>query len=182
MKCSLRTPPKAQKKWLAGAAANHLSASPAFFPHRNRIRREEHRLKSVPLGRKRAAAPAVARRVGILEDESLAHQRFFVFERRAVQVQETFRVDDEARAKFLEDLVAVPRLVVEPHGIRQTGAATPLYAYAQAALFGRNAVLFEQLADFLRGTLGEVDLRDVRACYFRCHFQMLQMRYDVNPA
>src|SRR5712664_728748 len=138
MKCSLRNPQKAQKKWLAGAAANHLSDSPAFFPHRNRIRREEHRLKSVPLGRKRAAAAAVARRVGILENESLAHQRLFVLERRAVQIQKTFRVDEEARAEFLEDFFAVACLVVEAHSIREAGAAAALHAYAQAALFGRN--------------------------------------------
>src|SRR6266852_3240699 len=150
MKCSLRNPQKAQKKWLAGAAANHLSDSPAFFPHRNRIRREEHRLKSVPLGRKRAAAAAVARRVGILEDESLAHQRLFVLERSAVQIQKTFLVDEEARAEFFEDFVAIAGLGVQPHGIGEAGTAAALHAYAQAADIGRHAVLFEQRAYFPR--------------------------------
>src|SRR6266436_2322152 len=175
MKCSLRNPQKAQKKWLAGAAANHLSDSPAFFPHRNRIRREEHRLKSVPLGRKRAAAATVARRIGILEDEPLAHQRLFVLERRAVQIQETFRIDEEARAEFLENLVAVAGLRVQPHGIGEAGATAALNANAQAANIGRHTFLCKQCADFQRGPLGEVDFRDVWTCYFCCHDQMLQM-------
>src|SRR5712692_4799390 len=59
------------------------------------------RLKPVLLlRRKRAAAAAVARRVGILEDESLAHQRLFVLERRAVQEQKTFRVNENTCAEF----------------------------------------------------------------------------------
>src|SRR6266852_1303245 len=168
MKCSLRNPQKAQKKWLAGAAANHLSDSPAFFPHRNRVSSEVHRLKSVLLGRKRAAAAAVARRVGILEDESLAHERLFVLERSAVQIQKTFRVDEEACAELFEDFVAVAGLGVQPHGIGKAGTAAALHAYAQAADIGRHAVLFEQRAYFPRGAFGQVDFRDVWACDFCC--------------
>jgi len=33
-----KNPQKAQKKWLASAAANHLSGSPAHFPRWNRVR------------------------------------------------------------------------------------------------------------------------------------------------
>src|SRR5207302_6269746 len=124
---------------------------------------------STLLGRKGAAAATVPRRVGILENESLAHQRLFVLERRAVQEQKAFRVHEEARAVFFEDLVAIPRLSVEAHGIRETGAATALHANAQAAHIGRHTFFFEQRADFLRGTLGQLDLRDVRAYYFSCH-------------
>src|ERR1700732_4192633 len=134
-----KNPHRTQKKWLAGAAANHLSDSPAFFSHRNRIQGEKHsppprsgQVPSVPLGRKRAAAAAVARRVWILENESLAHQRLFVLERRAVQEQKTFRVNEEARTEFFEDLVTIARLRVEAHGIREAGAAAALDADAQA--------------------------------------------------
>src|SRR6266436_2416646 len=91
---------------LASAAANHLSGSPVCYPP---LKPSQQR-KSVLLGRKRAAAAAVARRVGILEDESLAHQRLFVLERRAVQIQKTFRVDEEARAELFEDFVPVAGL------------------------------------------------------------------------
>src|SRR5437879_13215618 len=91
-----KNPQKAQKKWLAGAAANHLSDSPGCFPRRNKFnekpnqsKTKEDRLKPVLLpGRKGAAAAAVARRVGILADESLAHLRLFVREHRAVPQQE----------------------------------------------------------------------------------------------
>src|SRR5260370_2802736 len=169
MKCSLRNPPKAQKKWLASAAANHLSGWPVCYPCYNRVSSEVHRLKSVLLGRKRAAAAAVARRVGILEDESLAHERLFVLERSAVQIQKTFRVDEEARAELLENLVAVASLRVQPHGIGEAGTAAALHPYAQAADIGRHAVLFEQRADFPRGAFGQVDFRDVWACDFCCH-------------
>src|SRR6266403_5990728 len=71
-----------------------------------------NRLKPVLLGRKGAAAAAVARCVGILENESLAHQRLFIFERRAVQVQKTLRVNEEARTEFLKNFIAVARLRV----------------------------------------------------------------------
>jgi len=35
-----KNPQKAQKKWLAGAAANHLSDSPGCFPRRNKFNNE----------------------------------------------------------------------------------------------------------------------------------------------
>src|SRR5580698_10628843 len=103
--------------------------------------------------RKGAAASAVSGGVGILENESLAHQRFFVFERCAVEIQETFRVNEEACAEFFKDFVAVAGLRVQAHGIRQTRATATLHTDAQAALFGRDAFLFKELADFLRGSL-----------------------------
>src|SRR5260370_12377209 len=122
MKCSLRNPQKAQKKWLAGAAANHLLDSLGCFPRRNQFnekpkqsKTKKDRLKPVPLGRKRAAAAAVARRVRILENESLAHQRLFVLDSPAVQVQKTFLVNEQARAPFLEDFVAASTLAVQSH-------------------------------------------------------------------
>ncbi len=83
---------------------------------------------------------------------------------------------------FFEDLVAIPRLSVEAHGIRQAGAAAALDADAQAALFRGNSILLEQLADFPRGTLGQMDFRDVGTCDFCWHFQMLQRPYGFNHA
>ena len=70
---------------------------------------------------------------------------------------------------FFEDLVAIPRLRVETHGIRKSGAAATLHANAQAAAFRRNAILLEQFADFPRGTLGQVNPRDIRTDYVSCH-------------
>src|SRR5437762_12083846 len=71
----------------------------------------------------RAAAAAIPRRIGILENESLAHQCLLVLQGRAVQVKKTFRVDKDARAKLLENLVPVARLGVQAHGIRKSGTA-----------------------------------------------------------
>src|SRR5208282_5551420 len=109
--------------------------------------------------RERAATAAISGGVGILKDESLAHQRVLVLEGGTVQVQKTLRVDEDAGAKLLEDFVAVAGLGVEAHGVGEARAAATLYADAQASNFRRNAFLFEKLAYFLRGGFGEVDGR-----------------------
>src|SRR6266481_8844248 len=75
------------------------------------------RLKPVLLGREGAAAAAIACGIMILKHESLAHQRLFVLERRAVQIQQAFRVDEDTRTVLLEDLVAVAGLGVQAHGV-----------------------------------------------------------------
>ena len=131
------------------------------------------------LRRERAAAAAVSGGVGILEHETLAHQCFFVFERCAVEIQKAFWVYEEARAEFFEDFVAIAGLRVQAHRVGQTGAASALHTDSQAALFGRDAFLFEELADFLRGSLAQGDFCDCRIGDFCCHFQMLQGPYKV---
>jgi len=83
-----------------------------------------------------------------LENETLAHQRFFVFERCAVQIEKTFWVYEEACAEFFENFVAIAGLGVQAHGVGEAGAAAALYADAQAAYFRRDAFLYEELADF----------------------------------
>src|SRR5437870_9818573 len=109
------TPHQAQKKWLASAAANHFSNPPLEPPTRAKQGEGPH--KSLPaagrsrlLRRERAAAAAIPRRVGVPKDKSLAHQRLFVLERRAIQVPEPLGVHENARAVLLEDFVAVARL------------------------------------------------------------------------
>src|SRR5258708_13165923 len=76
------------------------------------------RLKPALLGRERAAAAAIARGVGILEHESLAHQRLFVLERRAIQAQQAFRVNEDARAFFPEIFAPTARLPTHTHARR----------------------------------------------------------------
>src|SRR5438876_9470181 len=172
--------PEGTKKVAGGCGCQPLVKLAWLFPPPEPIQRKtkpikdkEDRLKPVLLlGRKGAAAAAVARRVGILEDESLAHQRLFVLERRAVQIQEAFGVDEESRAEFLKDFVAVASLGVQPHGIGEAGAAAALHAHAQAPDIGRHTFLFKQRADFESGALSEVDLRDVWTCDFCCHVRL----------
>src|ERR1700693_4889257 len=78
-----------QKKWLADVAANHLSGQPA------RPVKNSARLKCPWCsGSERSAGTAISRSVGILKNEALAHQCFFVLERRAVQIQKALGVDE----------------------------------------------------------------------------------------
>src|SRR6267143_1057127 len=131
------------------------------------------------LRREGAAAAAVPRRVGILKYKPLAHERLFVLKGGAVQIQETLGVDEEARAMLFENLVAVACLDVNAHGVREAGAAAALHADAQAANIRRHTFLFEQGADFLRGVLGQVNLRNIWTCDFSSHNQLSLQR---NPA
>ncbi len=107
----------------------------------------------LPLRRKGAAAAAVPRRIGILKYKTLAHQCLFVFKSRAIQIKKTLRVDEKPRAMLLENFVAVASLCVQAHGIGKAGAAAALHSNAQAALLGRDAFLFQEFADFFRGSL-----------------------------
>src|SRR5882762_487337 len=170
--------PEGTKKVAGGCGCQPLVRLAWLFPppepiqqrRRHQKPNKEDRLKPVLLlRRKGAATAAVARRVRILKNEALAHQRLFILERRAVQIQKTFGVDEEARAELFEDFVAVAGLRIQPHGIGEAGTAAALNANAQATNIGRHAVLFEQRADFPRGALGQVDFRDVWACDFSCH-------------
>src|SRR5947207_7340637 len=169
-----KTPHQAQKKWLASAAANHFSNPPLEPPTRAKQGEGPH--KSLPaagrsrlLRRERAAAAAIPRRVGVPKDKSLAHQRLFVLERRAIQVQKALGVHENARAVLLEDFVAVARLRIQAHRIGQSGAAAALHAHTQPANFRRHAFLFEQRPDLSGGALGQVDGSDVRdPSFFIC--------------
>src|SRR5262249_5078310 len=117
-----------------------------------------------------AAAAAVALGVRIDEDESLPHQRLFVVQSGAIQVQKALGIDEDASTKLLENSVAVARLCIQSHGIRQTRTATTLHAYAQPSQFWRNAFLNEQRENFLRGALGDVHLGSCRIGDFGGHF------------
>src|SRR5947208_16593543 len=91
-----------------------------------------------------AAAAAVAGGVGIDENKSLAHERVFVIERGAVQVQKTFRVYEDAGAELLENFIAVAGLGIEAHGVGEAGATSALNANAETALVRRDAFLGEE--------------------------------------
>jgi hypothetical protein len=90
------------------------------------------------LGGEGAAAAAIAGGIGIDKDESLAHQRVFIVERRAVEVEEALGIDEDAGTKLLKHFVAVAGLGVEPHGVGEAGAAAALDAYTETALIRRH--------------------------------------------
>src|SRR5579859_7960940 len=115
--------------------------SSAQFQKNGLARDAASRAKSIPsarcaLGRERAAAAAVARCVGVLEHKALAHQRFLVFQGRAAQIQQALRINKKPRAKFLENLVPVARLGIQPHRVRQSRAAATLHAHAKPPTCG----------------------------------------------
>src|SRR5258708_15228414 len=60
--------------------------------------RKHQRLRC--LGRERAAAAAITRRIGIDENKTLAHERLFVIERGSVQVQQALRIHEYASAEL----------------------------------------------------------------------------------
>jgi len=132
-----------------GAAANHWLDPPA-------PRLAGDRLKPALLGRERAAAAAIARGVGILEHESLAHQRLFVLERRAIQVQQAFRVNEDARAVFLEILSRSRALVSRRMAYDRPEQPPPCTPTRRPPCSGDTPSFFEQGADLLRGALGQV--------------------------
>src|SRR5215471_1013863 len=109
-----------------------------------------------------AAAAATASGVGIDENESLAHQRLFVIERRTVEVQKALGIDEDAGAKLLKYLVTVTRLGIEAHGVGKTGAAAALNSDPQSALGRRNAFLGQQSQDLLRRALRDAHLGPCR--------------------
>src|SRR3989454_6414426 len=97
---------------------------------------------------KRTATAATARRVGILEDESLAHQVFLPLQRGVVEIEVTLGVHKQPRAMLLEDFVAVARLRLEPHRVGQARAAAALHTYAKPAGFGGGTALGAGAAGF----------------------------------
>src|SRR2546422_1675758 len=97
---------------------------------------------------KRTAAAATARRVGILEDESPAHQVFLPLERGVVEIEITLGVHKQPRAMLLEDFVAVARLRLEPHRVGQARAAAALHTHAKPAGFGGGTVPGQGSAGF----------------------------------
>src|SRR3989442_9607288 len=100
---------------------------------------------------KRTAAAATARRVGILEDESLAHQVFLPLQRVVVAIEITLGVHKQPRAMLLEDFVAVARLRLEPHRVGQARAAAALHTHAKPAGFGGGPLLGPGSPGFFRG-------------------------------
>lgn|SRR5215469_1565247 len=104
-----------------------------------------------------AAAAAASRRLGILENEALADQRLFEIQGGVREIKKALRVDEDARAIFLDDLVAVARLGFEAHGVREARAASTLNADAQSTGVRGDAFLGEQLADFLCRFFGNVN-------------------------
>lgn len=104
-----------------------------------------------------AAAATTARRLRILEDESLADESFLEVECRIREIEKALGVHEDARAVLFDDFVAVARLCFEAHGVRKARTAAALHADTQSAGVRGDAFLGEQVADFLGRFFGDVD-------------------------
>src|SRR5947209_1634459 len=155
----LRTPCAGEKKVAGGPGCQPLDDAEALrawaLPPKENRRPETTGDKPKCLSRclrgKRTAAAATARRVGILEDESLAHQVFLPLQRGVVEIEITLGVHKQPRAMLLEDFVAVARLRLEPHRVGQARAAAALHTHAKPARFGGDTVLGEEPAELFSG-------------------------------
>src|SRR5580693_9152727 len=161
----LKLAPLKAKKMAGGLPipANHAFHSireeaPATFPEcesgttwcktRQAVLRCPQDKKPVLLCRERTAAAATAGGLRVLENEAAPHQVFLIVQRGVIQVKEALRVHEQPRAVFLDHFVAVARLRLQTHRVRQPGAAAALNAHAQPAGFRRHAFLGEQFLNF----------------------------------
>jgi hypothetical protein len=92
------------------------------------------RTGSLTLRRERRTAAAGARGVRIDEVESLPHQRLFVVQRHAVQIEKRLGIDEDPHAVELVDAVALAGPRVELDGVGKPRAAAAHHAQAQSAL------------------------------------------------
>src|SRR6201993_2059390 len=108
--------------------------------------------------------------VGVDEVEALAHEGFFEVEDHSGEVEEALGVDEESDRRGVSwvaggfdacsvdvDAVALAGLRVEADGVAESGAASSLDAYPEAALLGRDAFLGHCDADALEGVFGDLD-------------------------
>src|SRR5713226_1050793 len=159
---ALRTPCAGEKKVAGGPGCQPLDDAEALrawaaAPQKENRYPEQPECLSYCLRGKRTAAAATARRIGILEDESLAHQVFLPLERGVVEIEVTLGVHKQPRAMLLEDFVAVARLRLKAHRIGQARAAAALHTHAKPAGFGGNTVFGEESADFFSGLFCQMD-------------------------
>ena len=127
--------------------------------------------------RKRGAASAGAGGVGIAKDKSLLHQRLLVVEHHAVQVDERFRVNEEADAIELEDPVALAGLAIEADVLALPRAPSALHPQVKPAALLGNILLGHGAAHAGDGLLCNRDaLRRRRLSFLRWSCQCAYSR------
>src|ERR1035437_5742025 len=91
-------------------------------------------LTKLKLLRERRTAAAGARGVRVDEVESLAHQRLFIVQRHAVQVDERLGIDEDSHTIKFINAVALAGLGIELDGVGKSRASAAYHAQAQSAL------------------------------------------------
>ena len=117
----------------------------------------------LPLRRKTTAAATTPRRVRVLKYKTLAHERVFVLQNRAVQVEQTLRVHKNARTKLFKNFVTIACLRVQTHRVGQARTAAALHANAQTSYIRRHTFFGKQGDNLLSRKLTDVNLPGRRA-------------------
>ena len=100
------------------------------------------------VGAEAAATAAGTGGVGILDVESAAHQIVDVVDAGTADVKEARRIDDDAQAKLLKDLIRFLEVVVKGHAVLHPSAAAALDEDAQRVRLAQ-PLLIEDAAQLL---------------------------------
>ena len=103
----------------------------------------------------------------INEIEALPHQRLFVIENHAVEVDKRFGIDEDTNILKVVHAIAFSGLRVEANVIGETGAAPALNALAESPLCRGNSFFGHGRANPLQGALRDLDALLIRRCVFR---------------
>ena len=101
------------------------------------------------------------------EVKALPHQRLFVVENHAVEVDKRLGIHKDTDIFKVVDAVPFSRLRVEPNVIGQTGTATALNAESEPPLFRRDSFFGHGYANPLQGALRDLDALLIRRRIFR---------------
>jgi len=105
--------------------------------------------------------------MGIDEVESLPHQRFFVVENHAVEIDKRLWIDKDADFFKVVHTIAFSRLRVEANVVRKTRAATALDAQTKSPLLRGDPFFGHSDSNPFQGALGDLDALLIRCCVFR---------------
>jgi hypothetical protein len=101
------------------------------------------------------------------EVEALPHQRLFVVENHAVQVDKRLGVDEDANIFKVVHTIPFTRLRVETNVIGETRTAAALDAQTEAPLFRGDSFFGHGYANPLQGTIRYLDALLIRRGIFR---------------
>ena len=96
------------------------------------------------------------------EVKALPHQRLFVVENHAMEVDKRLGIHKDAHIFKVVNAVAFSRLRVESNVIRQTGTAAALNAEAESPLLRRDSFFSHGYANPLQSTLRDLDALLIR--------------------
>ena len=103
----------------------------------------------------------------INEVKALPHQRLFVVENHAVEVDKRLGIHKDADVFKVVNTIPFSRLRVEPNVIGQTGTAAALNAEAESPLLRGDSFFGHGYANPLQGALRDLDALLIRRSILR---------------